>query len=107
MAAGERGEHGGAWATARADDPPAEAWAAVLWALLCRRGVAQMRADADEAARRFATENLMAPAPALMQGLARVLSGDLDRGDVCFQDAVSIGEEAGASEVLPITLCER
>jgi len=92
---------------ARADDPPAEAWAAVLRALLCRRGVAQMRADADEAARRFAADNLVAPAPALLQGLARVLSGDLDGGDECFQDAVSIGEGVGAPEVLPIALSQR
>ena len=40
--------------TARPDDPPAEAWAAVLRAMLCRRGVEQMRADADEAARKCA-----------------------------------------------------
>ena len=37
----------------RPDDPGAEAWAAVLRALVCRRGVKQMLADADEAVRRF------------------------------------------------------
>ena len=37
--------------TARPEDAPVEAWAAVVRALLCRRGVEQMRADADEAAR--------------------------------------------------------
>ena len=36
------------------DDPLVEALAATLRALLCRRGVAQMRADADEAVRRLA-----------------------------------------------------
>jgi LuxR family transcriptional regulator, maltose regulon positive regulatory protein len=39
---------------ARPDDPAAKAWAAVLRAVLCRRGIEQMRADADEAARRLA-----------------------------------------------------
>ena len=34
---------------ARPGDPPAEAWAATLRASLCRRGVEQMLADADEA----------------------------------------------------------
>ena len=37
---------------ARPADPRAEAWAALLRAVLCRHGVQQMRADADEAARR-------------------------------------------------------
>ena len=51
---------------ARPDDPSAEAWAALLRALLCRRGVEQMRADADEAVRRFAAESFVTPAPALL-----------------------------------------
>ena len=37
---------------ARPDDPSAEAWAALLRALLCRRGAERMRADADEAVRK-------------------------------------------------------
>jgi LuxR family maltose regulon positive regulatory protein len=49
---------------ARPGDPSAEAWAAVLRALLCRGGAGQMRADADEAVRRFAEESFVTPAPA-------------------------------------------
>ena len=67
-------------------DPSTEAQAALLRAILCRRGVEQMRADADEAVHRFAAENIVAPAPALMQGIARVLSGDLDGGDASFEE---------------------
>ncbi len=37
-----------------------------------------MRADADEAVRRFAAGSFLTPTPALMQGIARVLCGDLD-----------------------------
>ena len=92
---------------ARPDDPPAEAWAAVLRALLCRRGVQQMRADADEAVRRFAPLGIVAPAPALFQGIARVLCGDLEGGDLSLQDAVSVGADASAPEVFPVVLCER
>jgi LuxR family transcriptional regulator, maltose regulon positive regulatory protein len=92
---------------ARPDNPSAEAWVAMLRAVLCRRGVEQMRADADEAVRRFAAHGIVAPTPALTQGIARVLSGDLDGGDASLQDAVSIGEEVGAHETLPIALCER
>ena len=65
-----------------------------------------MRADADEAARRFAAENIAAPAAALFQGFARVLGGDLDAGDAYLEDAISIGD-VGAPDVLAHALCER
>jgi hypothetical protein len=43
----------------------------------------------------------MAPIGWLCQGLARILSGDLDGGDASFADAVIIATEAGAPEGLP------
>jgi LuxR family maltose regulon positive regulatory protein len=92
---------------ARPVDPSTEAWAAVMRAFLCRRGAEQMRADADEAVRRFAAESFVTPAPAFLQGIARVLGGDLDGGDASLEDGVSIGEEAGAHEDVAIALCER
>ena len=87
--------------------PHAEAHAAILRALMCRRGIGQIRADADEAVRRCSAENIVTPAPALYQGLARVMSGDLDGGDASFEDAIGAGEQAGAHETLAVTLCER
>jgi LuxR family maltose regulon positive regulatory protein len=92
---------------ARPDDPSAEAWAALLRAMLCRRGTEQMRADADEAVRAFAAGSFVTPTPALTQGVARILCGDLDGGDLSLEDAVSVGEEAGAPEDLAVALCER
>jgi LuxR family maltose regulon positive regulatory protein len=92
---------------ARPGDPSTEAWAAVLRAFLCRRGAEQMRADADEAVRRFAAESFLTPAPALLQGIARVLCGDLDGGDESLKQAASVGEEVGAHEDRAIALCER
>jgi LuxR family transcriptional regulator, maltose regulon positive regulatory protein len=92
---------------ARRDDPAAEAWAALLRAVLCRSGARQMRADADEAVRRFSAGSFRTPTPALMQGIARVLSGDLDGGDASLEDALSVGEEAGAPEDFASALCER
>jgi len=89
------------------DDPTAEAWAALLRATLCRRGAEQMRADADEAVRRFAAESFVTPKPALMQGIARILCGDLDGGEVCLEDAVSAGERIGSPEHVAAGLCER
>ena len=91
----------------RHDAPHAEAHAAILRALMCRRGVEQICADADEAVRRCAWERIVTPAPALYLGLGRVLSGDLDGGDASFEAAVGAGEEAGAHETLAVTLCER
>jgi len=92
---------------ARPADPAAEAWAAVLRALLCRRGVEQMRVDAAEAARRFASAGVGEPAPLLFQGIARVLSGDLDGADALFQDAASAVKEADSPDVAANTLCQR
>jgi LuxR family transcriptional regulator, maltose regulon positive regulatory protein len=87
-------------------DDLAGAWAVALQAILCRRGAAQMRADADEAAHRFTARGTMIPAIPLMQGLARVLAGDPD-SDAYFEDAVSIGEQGAVLEVRAIARCQR
>ena len=79
---------------ARPGDPSTEAWAAVLRAFLCRRGVEQMRADADEAVRRFAAHSFVTPAPAFLRGIARVLCGDLNGGDASLEDGVSSGRKS-------------
>jgi LuxR family transcriptional regulator, maltose regulon positive regulatory protein len=92
---------------ARPGDPAAGAWAALLRAILCRRGVERMRADADEAVHRFAAERFVTPAPVLLQGLARILCGDLDGGDLCLEDAAGVAEVAGAPEDLALALGER
>ena len=89
------------------DDPGAEAWAAVARAVLCRRGVKQMSADADEAVQKFAAAGIVAPIAALCQGLARILSGNSDDGDAYLEDMVSAAEQAGAYEILALALAER
>ena len=89
-------------------DPYTEAMAATLRAILCRRGAGQMRADADEAARKFAAAK-SAPISSipLMQGTARVLCGDLDGGDAFFAEAEDIGKKQQVPELIAVTLCER
>jgi LuxR family transcriptional regulator, maltose regulon positive regulatory protein len=91
----------------RPHDPAAEAWAAVIRAVLCRRGAEQMRADADETVRRFAAGSFLTPAPALMQGIARILCGDPEGGDASLENAVSIGEQTGSPDDVACALCER
>jgi LuxR family maltose regulon positive regulatory protein len=88
-------------------DLPTEAWAAGLRALMCRRGVGQMRADADEAAQKLAAANIVAPFAQFCQGMARILSGDLDGGDAYLKDAVSAAEDVDAHDVLAQALSER
>ena len=66
-----------------------------------------MRTDAGEAVRRFAAQSFVTPAPAFLQGIARILCGDLDGGDASLADGVSIGEETGAHEDVALALCER
>jgi LuxR family maltose regulon positive regulatory protein len=97
----------------RAADPAAWAWAAALRAHSCRRGVEQMRADADEFARAIAVQGaitgqacsakLHAP---LLQGIARILCGDPEDGEAFLEKAISI-EDAGAPELRARALCQR
>jgi LuxR family maltose regulon positive regulatory protein len=91
----------------RPHNPSAEAWAALVRAVLCRHGLTRMREDADEAVRRFATESFVTSAPALMQGIARFLDGDLDGGDAALEDAASVAEKISSYEDLVVALCER
>jgi hypothetical protein len=74
---------------------------------MCRGGVEQMCADADEAAQKFAEQNLVRPIAALLQGIARILRGDPGGGDAFLEDAVSGAEDIGSYEILADALSER
>jgi LuxR family maltose regulon positive regulatory protein len=89
------------------DDPAAWAWAAVLRAALCRQGVKEMCADADEAARRFAATGIVAPIAGLCQGLALVLSGDPHGADAVLEETITAGQDVGTPDVLADLWCER
>lgn len=88
-------------------DPAVSAWAALGRAFMCRHGITQMLADADEASRAFPRMGIVTPGPALMQGIARILSGDPDGGGAALTEAVSLGEQAGAHEIAAEALGER
>lgn len=87
-------------------DAYTQALAATLRAILCRDGVEQMRADADEAAHRFAMANVLVPVTPLLQGVARVLRGDVAAADGYFADALTL-DEASFSPDIMATLCQR
>ncbi len=91
----------------RPGDPFTEAMAAVSRAILCRHGVEQMRADADEAARKLREAGVVRPVAQALQGLACVLSGDLDGGDAFFEEAFRVGENVGVPDTLAAVLAER
>jgi LuxR family transcriptional regulator, maltose regulon positive regulatory protein len=90
-----------------ADDPAAWAWAAAIRAVLCRQGVRQMRADADEAARRFAAAGIVAPVAGLCQGLALILADDPHGADIVLEETITAGRDVGAPDVLADLWCER
>jgi LuxR family transcriptional regulator, maltose regulon positive regulatory protein len=92
--------------TIRPGDPAAEAWAAVLRVVMCRSGVEQMRADADDAVRRSAVA-ASAPQAVLYRGIALLLSGDLEAAEASFEDAASIGAQTTAQEATAHALCQR
>jgi LuxR family transcriptional regulator, maltose regulon positive regulatory protein len=89
------------------DDAAVKAWAVLDQAFMCRRGIAQMLADADEAARAFTAAGIATGAPALLQGIARVLSGDLDGGDAILADAVRLGRETNTRDIAAAAMAER
>jgi len=93
--------------SSRPADPVTEAWAGVLRAIMCRRGVDQMRTDADEAVQKFTAANTMMPVALLCQALARILSADHDGSDALLEDTARIAEQVGAHEVRADALCER
>jgi LuxR family maltose regulon positive regulatory protein len=92
---------------ARTADPYTEGWTAILRAVMCRRGVEQMRADADEAVRLFAADRFFTTAAVLLQGIARLVCGDLEGGEASLEDALRLGEEFGVPEVISTASCER
>jgi LuxR family transcriptional regulator, maltose regulon positive regulatory protein len=98
------------WQSRHADQPGdlfTEATAAANRAISCRHGVQQMRADADEAARKYAAAGIVMPVTGAVRGVARVLSGDLDDADAVFAETIAAGRDIGAPDVIAIILAER
>ena len=84
-----------------------EPWLALLRALLCREGAAQMRSDAELAASTIAAGSFWRATPILLQGMAHLMSGDVGRADVLFEDAAAEARTAGGTTDACVALAER
>jgi LuxR family maltose regulon positive regulatory protein len=82
-------------------------WLALLSALLCRDGVAQMRADAELAAATMAAGSFWRTAATLYLGMAHLMAGDPDKADVLFGDAITEGTASGVTVGPCVALAER
>ncbi len=92
---------------AQHSDAITNAWAKVLQAELCRHGPEQMGADADYAAEVFlAAQHPLIPLTSLLQGIARLLAGDLESGDTFLKDSVATGATFPGPHY-PIAVAER
>jgi LuxR family maltose regulon positive regulatory protein len=90
--------------------PMTAVWASILAARSGRPVEADRWADVldrwEHQAEAQPDSQVVAPAAQLLQGIAQVLDGDPGRGDVSFENAISIGD-VGAPDVLAVALCER
>jgi LuxR family maltose regulon positive regulatory protein len=91
----------------RRDDPAVGAWVALGRAFMCRHGIAQMLTDTAETVRLFSEAGILTAAPALMQGIALVLSGDLDSGDAALAEAAGLACQAATLDLAAEALGER
>jgi LuxR family maltose regulon positive regulatory protein len=91
----------------RRDDPAVGAWVALGRAFMCRHGVTQMLTDTAEAVRLFSEAGIPTSAPAVMRGIALVLSGDLESGDAALAEAVGLAEQTAALDLSALALGER
>jgi LuxR family maltose regulon positive regulatory protein len=78
------------------DGSPFEAWAASVRALLCAKGVEQMQIDAELAESRLTVASPWRPSCVLLQGMAVLFSGDLDRAETILDQAAEAAVAGGA-----------
>jgi LuxR family maltose regulon positive regulatory protein len=98
-----RAERWADWAEAGSDEElmpdgsTVESWVALMRAVLCRRGVAAMRADARLAGEQLARESPLRGPAALFEGVSAALTGDLDAADAELAHAVEVCLPIGAA----------
>jgi len=89
------------------DGNTVEATLAYLRALLCRRGIAQMRTDAQLALAELSPTSPYRATMLHTEAVSHLLDGDLDRADSIFAHAFDIATSASIAPLLPVVLAER
>jgi LuxR family maltose regulon positive regulatory protein len=89
------------------DGSTIESWRALLGAFLCRKGVGQMRRDAQTARDGLAPQSRWRPTALALEGVSWLLDGEPDRADPILAQAVEIGLDIGARPVTAAALAER
>jgi LuxR family maltose regulon positive regulatory protein len=84
-----------------------EGWRALLRAKLCRRGVTQMRADAELALTLIPVGSLWRAPAQLLLGISQLLAGDLAVADRVLAEAAEVAQDSGATVAASVALAER
>src|SRR4029077_19760627 len=84
-----------------------DSWRTLVRAQLCRRGVAQMRADAEHSLRTLAPGSFNRPNAVLQLAFAVWLAGDDDEADDLFADVAEEGLQMGTLEAAAVAYGER
>jgi hypothetical protein len=82
-------------------------WLALLRALLCRDGAAQMQADAELATATMAAGSFWRTAATVYLGLAHLMADDSDKADVLFAAGIAEGLASGVTVGPCVALAER
>jgi len=84
-----------------------ESYLAMLRGLLCRNGLARMRADAQIAVAGLSPASPWRPTALLLEGVADLLDGRPDQADPILANAVELGRRTGILPAASIALAER
>jgi LuxR family transcriptional regulator, maltose regulon positive regulatory protein len=88
------------------DGSPREAWAATVRALIGRRGIERMQADAELAVAGLAPSSPWLPVSLLMQGVAVLLAGDALESEPLLRKAAETAACIGAISTGVVAHCE-
>ena len=89
------------------DGSPLETWAATVRAFLCRKGVEQMRIDAELALSRLPVTSQWYPVTIVLRGMAVLFSGDADRAETILGEAADAAVAGGATWAGVVARSER
>jgi LuxR family transcriptional regulator, maltose regulon positive regulatory protein len=89
------------------DGSPIESWLAQLRALLGRKGLGQMRRDAEIARDGLAPGSQWRTTALMLEGVSWLLDDEPERADSILARAVEVGLDTGATPAVAIALAER